>query len=35
GGQHRSVYISQQLAERFEQKDLKVQVRHRELKQNG
>jgi UPF0042 nucleotide-binding protein len=35
GGQHRSVYISQQLAERFEQKDLKVQVRHRELKRNG
>lgn len=32
GGQHRSVYISQQLAERFEQKSVKVQVRHRELK---
>jgi len=32
GGQHRSVYISQQLAERFEQKTVKVQVRHRELK---
>ncbi len=35
GGQHRSVYISQQLAERFEQKAVKVQVRHRELKQHG
>ncbi|ASG66579.1 RNase adapter RapZ [Idiomarina sp. X4] len=34
GGQHRSVYISQQLAERFEQKSVKVQVRHRELKQH-
>ncbi|MCA1766737.1 MAG: RNase adapter RapZ [Idiomarina sp.] len=32
GGQHRSVYISQQLAERFGQKAVKVQVRHRELK---
>lgn len=35
GGQHRSVYISQQLAERFEQKAVKVQVRHRELKTHG
>lgn len=35
GGQHRSVYISQQLAERFEQKSVKVQVRHRELKPHG
>ncbi|RUO71930.1 RNase adapter RapZ [Idiomarina ramblicola] len=35
GGQHRSVYISQQLAERFEQKAVKVQVRHRELKAHG
>ncbi|MDV6315965.1 RNase adapter RapZ [Idiomarina sp. HP20-50] len=35
GGQHRSVYISQQLAERFEQKAVKVQVRHRELKPHG
>ncbi|MGM0631142.1 MAG: RNase adapter RapZ [Pseudomonadota bacterium] len=34
GGQHRSVYISQQLAERFEQKALKVQVRHRELQRD-
>ncbi|KPD24232.1 RNase adapter RapZ [Idiomarina zobellii] len=34
GGQHRSVYISQQLAERFEQKSVKVQVRHRELMQH-
>lgn len=34
GGQHRSVYITQQLAERFEQKSVKVQVRHRELKQH-
>jgi UPF0042 nucleotide-binding protein len=30
GGQHRSVYIAQQLFERFEQKALNVQVRHRE-----
>lgn len=35
GGQHRSVYISQQLSERFEQKTVKVQVRHRELKPHG
>lgn len=35
GGQHRSVYISQQLAQHFEQKAVKVQVRHRELKQHG
>lgn len=35
GGQHRSVYISQQLAERFDQKAVKVQVRHRELKTHG
>ncbi|WP_411359232.1 RNase adapter RapZ [Pseudidiomarina salilacus] len=30
GGQHRSVYIAEQLAERFQGLDLKVQVRHRE-----
>lgn len=35
GGQHRSVYIAQQLAERFEQKAVKVQIRHRELKSHG
>lgn len=32
GGQHRSVYITEQLAERFKPTDLKLQVRHRELK---
>lgn len=31
GGQHRSVYITEQLAERFRQSEMKVQVRHREL----
>lgn len=31
GGQHRSVYIAQQLAARFTGQDLNVQLRHREL----
>ncbi|RUO75922.1 RNase adapter RapZ [Idiomarina seosinensis] len=31
GGQHRSVYITEQLAERFKQTDIKVQIRHREM----
>ncbi|MDN7124292.1 RNase adapter RapZ [Pseudidiomarina terrestris] len=30
GGQHRSVYIAEQLAERFADHEFKVQVRHRE-----
>lgn len=30
GGQHRSVYIAEQLAERFKDHEFKVQVRHRE-----
>ncbi len=30
GGQHRSVYIAEQLAERFQDQPFKVQVRHRE-----
>lgn len=30
GGQHRSVYIAEQLAERFNNYEFKVQVRHRE-----
>ncbi|MBY6063921.1 RNase adapter RapZ [Pseudidiomarina sediminum] len=30
GGQHRSVYIAEQLAERFQNHEFKVQVRHRE-----
>lgn len=30
GGQHRSVYIAEQLAERFKDYEFKVQVRHRE-----
>ncbi|MGQ4276673.1 RNase adapter RapZ [Pseudidiomarina sp. E22-M8] len=30
GGQHRSVYIADQLAERFQDYEFKVQVRHRE-----
>lgn len=30
GGQHRSVYIAEQLAERFNDYEFKVQVRHRE-----
>ncbi|CAB0150547.1 RNase adapter protein RapZ [Pseudidiomarina piscicola] len=30
GGQHRSVYIAEQLAERFADHDFKVQIRHRE-----
>jgi UPF0042 nucleotide-binding protein len=32
GGQHRSVYLVQRLAEHFANKGLKTQVRHRELK---
>ncbi|WP_404401370.1 RNase adapter RapZ [Idiomarina seosinensis] len=31
GGQHRSVYITEQLAERFRQTATKIQVRHREM----
>lgn len=31
GGQHRSVYVAQQLATRFAGQDLNVQLRHREL----
>ena len=32
GGQHRSVYICEQLAERFRDRDFTAQVRHRQLK---
>ena len=32
GGQHRSVYLSEQLAQQFKEKYVNVQVRHRELK---
>jgi UPF0042 nucleotide-binding protein len=31
GGQHRSVYIADQLARHFKSKPFAVQVRHREL----
>ncbi len=31
GGQHRSVYISEQLVKLFSEKQIKVQIRHREL----
>ncbi|EKE85381.1 RNase adapter RapZ [Idiomarina xiamenensis] len=31
GGQHRSVYIAEQLAEHFRQQGLSIQLRHREL----
>ena len=31
GGRHRSVYIAEQLRERFARRDVSVQVRHREL----
>ena len=31
GGQHRSVYVSEQLRQLFSQKEINVQVRHREL----
>jgi len=35
GGQHRSVYITQQLAKHFTSLRLNVQTRHRELSNNG
>jgi UPF0042 nucleotide-binding protein len=31
GGRHRSVYIAEQLRERFADKDMPLQLRHREL----
>lgn len=34
GGQHRSVYIAEQLAERFANQQFKVQIRHRELERS-
>lgn len=33
GGQHRSVYICEQLVERFRDRDFNAQVRHRQLKE--
>lgn len=34
GGQHRSVYICEQLVKRFRDREIKAQVRHRQLEEN-